>query len=82
MPILENAKQFILNPIIGLLFALALVLFLYGWVEYIYKGKVGDNRQQAIDNIIWGSVGMAIMLSVYGIMTVLTETIKSLTSGS
>ena len=77
MPILENAKTYLLNPIIGLLFVVAMILFLYGWVEYLYKGKVGDNRGQAINNIIWGAVGMAIMLSVYGIMTVITETIKS-----
>lgn len=78
MPILENIKTFILNPIIGLLFAVALVLFLYGWVEYLYQGKVGENRDQAVQNIIWGVVGMAIMVSVYGIMTIITGTIDSL----
>jgi hypothetical protein len=80
MPILENVKLHILNPIIGLLFVLALVLFLYGWVEYLYQGKVGENRDQAIKSLIWGTVGMTIMLSVYGIMTIITETIKSLGS--
>jgi len=80
MPILENVKLHILNPIIGLLFVLALVLFLYGWVEYLYQGNVGENRDQAIKSLIWGTVGMTIMLSVYGIMTIITETIKSLGS--
>lgn len=80
MSILESVKVNILNPIIGFMFALALVLFLYGWVEYLYQGKVGENRDKAIKNLIWGTVGMTIMLSVYGIMTVITETIKSLGS--
>ncbi len=77
IPILESIKAHLLNPIIVLLFAVAVVLFIYGLVEYLYQGKVGDNRAQAIRNIIWGVAGMAIMLSVYGIMTVLTDTIKA-----
>lgn len=78
MPIIENVKTLLLNPIIYLLIACAVVVFLWGWIEYLYKGKLGDNRDQAIQNMTWGVVGLAIMLSVYGIMTVIVNTINSL----
>jgi len=78
MLILDNIKAYLLNPIIVLMFGIALILFLYGMVEYLYQGNVGKNQEKAVQNIIWGAVGMAIMVSVFGIMNVITSTISSL----
>lgn len=79
MAIIDQIKEHILNPIIVLLFGVALVVFLYGLFQYLYNGKVGgESRDQAVQTIVWGVAGFVIMLSVFGIMTVIVDTIKAL----
>jgi len=78
VPLFENIKAYLINPVIYLLFGLALIYFLYGLVELLWAGQVSKNKDQAVQNMIWGVVGMTIMISVYGIMSVVVETIKQL----
>jgi len=61
----------IINPFIGLLIALAVVLFLYGVVEFIIGADNEEKRNQGKQHIIWGVVGIFIMVSVFGIMNIL-----------
>ena len=35
--LISNIKVYILNPIIGFMFAIAVVMFIYGIVEYIWR---------------------------------------------
>ena len=78
IPLLENIKQFIVDPIILLLFGLALLIFLYGLVEFLWKGDTSKNYKEGQDKIIWGLVGMAIMVSVYGFLNIILSTINQL----
>ncbi len=73
--VITKIKAEILNPIIGLLFALALVLFLWGVYQFITKA---DDPQKATDgrsHMIWGVVGMVIMFSAFGIMNAICSLI-------
>ena len=81
IPLLENIKQFIVDPIILLLFGLALLYFLYGLVAFLWQGDTVKNSTQGRDRIIWGLVGMAIMASVYGFLNVIVSTISQLMGG-
>ncbi len=65
----------IINPLIRLLFAVALVVFLWGIIEYIRGAGSSDSREQGTRHIIWGLVGLFIMVSVYGIITLFKNTI-------
>ncbi|MCX6712244.1 MAG: hypothetical protein NT041_00955 [Candidatus Vogelbacteria bacterium] len=76
--LLENIKQFIVDPVILLLFGLALIIFLYGLVTFLWQGDTAKNSTEGRDKIIWGLVGMAIMVSVYGFLQVITSTINQL----
>ncbi len=78
IPILASIQTHILNPIIGLLFALALVAFLLGVVESFRKGNSTEIKTKGKEHMIWGVVGMAIMVSVFGILKILSDTINSL----
>ena len=66
---LKNADQYILNPIILLLFGLATVYFLYSVVKYVsLDPSDAAGRKETQNAIIWGLVGMLIMFSVYGLI--------------
>ena len=78
IPLLENIKQFIVDPVILLLFGLALVIFLFGLVQFLWQGETDKNSQVGRDKVIWGLVGMAIMASAYGFLHVIVNTINQL----
>jgi len=74
--LIENAKVAILRPLILLLFALAALLFFYGVVEFV--SDPGNETRKALgkQHLLWGVVGLAIMISVYGIMNLICTTIS------
>jgi phosphotransferase system glucose/maltose/N-acetylglucosamine-specific IIC component len=66
--ILTKIKTEIVVPVIGLLFALALLYFLWGVVSYILNVNNATKKQEGQRHILWGIVGLAIMLSAFGIV--------------
>ncbi len=64
----NNIVDKIINPAITLLFTVALIIFLWGVMEYIRGKEASDARKQGKDHIIWGIVGITIMLGVWGII--------------
>jgi hypothetical protein len=75
---LTNVKKFVLNPIIALLFTLAIVYFMYGVVRFIYGYAEKGTMEEGKKHLLWGTVGLTIMVSVYGLMNLLTATIRGL----
>lgn len=63
----------ILNPIIGLMVAIAVVVFIYGVVEFIANADNEDKRKLGKDHMIWGIVGLFIMVSVFGLMNIVAK---------
>ncbi len=64
----------VLNPAIGVIFALAGLLFVWGILQFLWglqEGKVNDEGKQ---HMLWGVVGMLIMVSVFGIISLLSNT--------
>lgn len=70
-----NLANVILNPLIRLMFVVALVVFLWGIVEYIRGAGSSDSREQGTRHIIWGLIGLFIMVSVYGIIELFKNTL-------
>ncbi|MFA6270213.1 MAG: hypothetical protein WC657_03335 [Candidatus Paceibacterota bacterium] len=56
----------IINKIIPIMFALALLGFFYGLVKYIF-GKE-DDKDAAKKTMIWGVVALFVMASVWGLV--------------
>jgi hypothetical protein len=67
-PILTKIKSEIIVPLIGLLFVLALIYFLWGAVQYIIHMNSPADRQTGQRHMIWGIIGLAIMMSAFGIV--------------
>jgi len=70
--LISNIKAYILNPIIGFMFAVAVVMFIYGIVEYIWSADNEDKVAVGKKHMIWGIVGMFVMIGVYGILNILS----------
>lgn len=69
LPIISKINQIIINPIIALFFAIALVFFIYGMVEYLIKSKSDPAAMQAgSKHIAAGLFGMFIMISVFALL--------------
>ena len=65
----------ILNPIIAIMFSLALVYFIYGVAAYIWNPDNEEARATGRKSMLWGIVGMFIMVSVFGIMRFLISSV-------
>ena len=61
----------ILNPIAGLLIALGVLMFVYGLIEFIAGADNEDKRNIGKRHMVWGVVGLFIMVSVFGIMWII-----------
>jgi hypothetical protein len=70
-----KVEVIIINPVILLGFAIALLVFLYGVFEFIRNGQSSDARATGGQHILWGVIGMFIMIAAGGIMNVICGTL-------
>ena len=72
--LLGKIYEQILNPFILLLFALALVLFIWGAARFIWKNDSDEERRTGAQHMLWGIFGMFIMVSVWAILWIIVNT--------
>lgn len=72
--LVEKITTGILTPVINLLFVLATVIFLWGVIQYVL-GSQGDQKKldQGKQVMIWGIIGMFVMVSAWGIVKILCQ---------
>jgi uncharacterized membrane protein len=75
-PLLLRINQVILNPLIALAFAVAFVVFFWGIVQFVRKADDAEGRETGKRNIIYGIIGMVIMVSVFGIIQTVLQTFQ------
>jgi len=68
----------IVNPIIWLMFAVATVVFVYGVLQMVIKGNDPEARKTSQSSILYGIIGMFIMLSAWGIIYLISNTVKGI----
>lgn len=71
-PIITN----IVDPILLLLFSVAVVVFVYSVLQLVLKPNDADARDNAKRSMMYGAIGMAIMLSAWGIVNFVANTVK------
>lgn len=69
-----KVNDLILNPLIGLLFAVALAVFLYGVVEFLMKSEEDEARTKGKKHMLWGIIGLFVMFSVWAILNLVLST--------
>lgn len=73
---ISNVDQLIINPIIMLLFALAVVYFLWGLFEFLSNTENEEKRTVGKSHMLYGVIGIFIMLSVWSILGVIMNTLN------
>lgn len=71
----------IINPLLLLMFAAGLVVFMYGIAEFFFNFNVrGDShaKEDGQRHMLWGIVGMFVMASAVAIIRVIQNTISAL----
>ncbi|OGI92187.1 hypothetical protein A2933_01295 [Candidatus Nomurabacteria bacterium RIFCSPLOWO2_01_FULL_46_18] len=62
------------NAIIPLVFAIALVLFIWGVVQYVINAQDTEKKAKGRQFMIWGIIALTVMLTVWGLVAVLGRT--------
>ena len=73
--LMGSINRVIINPLIVLLFALAIVYFIYGLLQYLLSPDNEELRSTSKQHMIWGIIGMFIMIAVFGIMNLVLKTV-------
>jgi hypothetical protein len=63
----------ILNTILPIIIALAVVYFIWGIFQYVVSGDE-EKRKEGQQKIIYGVVGLFVMISVWGLVNILVNT--------
>jgi len=64
------------NPLFVLLVAVAVLLFMWGIVRYIYASGTSE-KSDGRTLIFWGIIALVVMVSFWGIVLVLTRSFLS-----
>jgi len=72
--VIAKLNDAILYPLITLMMAVALILFLYGCFEFISNAGNDSAREKGKSHIVWGIVGMVVMVSAYTILNIAAGT--------
>jgi len=65
----------ILFPLITLLTVIALLYFIWGGFQYVLGANNDTARADGKKHLLWGVIGLLVMLSAYGILTIAGNTI-------
>ena len=78
MPALSDTigrfTTYVINPALILLAAAGFFFFVFGLVEFMLKLSQGGDAKEGKQHMLWGVVGMVIMFSVYGIISLINST--------
>lgn len=73
--LVQNILDNIVNPILLLLVAVAILYFLWGVFQFVRNAESSDERKKGGMNMLWGVIGLFIMVTAYGILNLILETI-------
>lgn len=72
--VITNINNVILNPVKLFLMTLAVVVFLWGLVEFIAKSGSDADRETGKKHMLWGIIGIFIMISAIAIIKIFLNT--------
>jgi hypothetical protein len=72
--ILSRIVTEILGPVEAVIFAAGFLMFLWGLVQAMYNLSEGGPNDEGKRHMVWGVVGMTIMVSIWGIVALIDNT--------
>jgi len=71
--VINNTTDILALSIIKLIFALAVVYFMWGVVQYMLYPD-GESKDKGKQMMIWGLIALTVMFAVYGLINILGNT--------
>jgi uncharacterized membrane protein YidH (DUF202 family) len=71
---LIDQVQILISRLVPVVIGLALLLFLFGVLRYLI-GKNAEDKEAARNYMIWGIIALFVMVSVWGLVQILSDTI-------
>ena len=68
--LLEYFTCIINSSIIPFLFAIAIIAFLWGVVQFFLNGENESEREKGKEFMIWGIIALTVMITVWGIVAI------------
>lgn len=75
MELLKRIETYLIDPAILAIFTAAFLLFVFGLVTYLNNLRSGKGHEDGKRHMLWGLVGMLIMVTVNGIIGIIMNTI-------
>src|SRR5262245_51679048 len=72
--IIAKFVNVIIDPAIAVITAAGFFLFVWGLVQFLYNLNEGGENSTGKQHMLWGVIGMFVMLSVFGIINLITGT--------
>jgi hypothetical protein len=73
--LLDTIVQIFINPIVALIFSLGMLMFMWGLVEFMWKADSATAKETGGKHIAYGLFGMLIMVAVWGVIAMVTNTL-------
>ncbi len=67
---IARVNDALINPLIALIFVAALLYFLWGLFMFISTAGEDTKRAEGKQHMLWGIIGMVIMVSVFAILRI------------
>lgn len=73
---MARVNSALIDPALALVFAAGFLMFIYGVVEFMFfaRGEKGEYAGKGREHMLWGIIGMAIMMSAWGVLKVVAGT--------
>lgn len=73
--LLEKFVTVVVNPLLQIAMIAALVVFLYGMFNFVRNADSSEARKTGQQHMMWGLVGLTIMVSAFAIIGIIIGTI-------
>lgn len=73
--IANDLTKFLSSAVMPLLFSVALAMFIWGIVDFINHAENSNERKKGKQRMLWGIIGLTVMVTYLGLTSVLTQTV-------
>lgn len=63
----------VLGYVVPIIIGFALIAFLWGVLKYLFAGSDEKQREESKQFMLWGIIGLTVMVSVWGLVSVLAN---------
>ncbi len=69
--VIQRIFDYLVAPVVTLLFGAATIVFLWGLIQYLWKSDNAEERSKGRQHMIWGIIGLFIMVVAAGILRII-----------